>query len=116
MEWIRFALVAALLLGALVLIALALTGVFRFRFVLNRMHAAALLDTSAVMLVCLAVFAAHGFHAADWKLLMLILVLWIGSPISSHMLARLEVMTDKDLAHHLTVEGDEEEATGDDNA
>ena len=60
--------------------------------------------------------------AAAWKmasmtlLLLLVMVLWIGSPISSHMLARLEVMTDKDLAHHLTVEGTEEEATGDDNA
>ena len=116
MEWIRFALVAALIAGALVLVLLALTGVFRFRFVLNRMHAAALLDTSAVLLVTLDVFVAHGLAAADWKLLLLVLVLWVGSPISSHMLARLEVMTDEDLSHHLTVEGAEKEADGDDNA
>ena len=116
MEWLRFSFDAVLIVGALVLVAMSLIGTFRFHFVLNRMHAAALLDTGAVLLVSLAVFIAHGFLAADWKLLLLVMVLWIGSPISSHMLARLEVMTDKDLAHHLTVEGTEEEATGDDNA
>lgn len=116
MEWIRFVLVAALITAALVLVLLALLGVFRFHFVLNRMHSASLLDTCGVLLISLAVVTAHGLNAADWKLLLLILVLWIGSPISSHMLARLEVMTDKDLAHHLTVESAEEEVTSDDNA
>ena len=115
MEWIRFALVAVLIAAALVLTLLALVGVFRFRFVLNRMHSASLLDTCVVLLGSLAVAVAHGLSAANWKLLLLIMVLWIGSPISSHMLARLEVMTDKDLAHHLTVEDGGEEAVGDDN-
>ncbi len=114
MEWIRFALVALLLLGMLVLVFLALTGVFRFHFVLNRMHAAGMLDTGAVLLACVAVVVAHGIHIADLKLLMLLLVLWVGSPISSHMLSRLEVMTDPDLSHHLKME--EKEATKDDNA
>lgn len=104
MEWVRFALVAALLAGALGVVLLALLGVFRFRFVLNRMHAASMLDTAGMLLVTAAVFVAHGLDVADWKLLLLLLLLWIGSPISAHMLARLEIMTDEELTQHLTVE------------
>lgn len=104
MEWVRFALVAALLAAALGVVLLALLGVFRFRFVLNRMHAASMLDTAGMLLVTAAVFVAHGLHVADWKLLLLLLLLWIGSPISAHMLARLEIMTDEELTQHLTVE------------
>ena len=51
MEWIRFGLVAALIAGALVMVFLAITGVFRFQFVLNRMHMASLIDTGAMLLL-----------------------------------------------------------------
>ena len=107
MEWIRFGLVAALIAGALVMVFLAITGVFRFQFVLNRMHMASLIDTGAMLLLTAAVIIARGFSAADWKLLLILLLLWIGSPISSHMLAQLEVMTDNELEEHLIVEEDE---------
>lgn len=107
MEWIRFGLVTALIAGALVMVLLAITGVFRFHFVLNRMHMASLIDTGAALLLTVAVIIARGFAAADWKLLLILLLLWIGSPISSHMLAQLEVMTDDELEEHLIVEEDE---------
>ena len=106
MAWIRFGLVAALIAGALLLVLLAVTGVFRFRFVLNRMHMASLIDTGAMLLLSAAVVIARGFAAADWKLLLILLLLWLGSPISSHMLSLLEVRTDGELAEHLTVEKD----------
>ena len=67
-------------------------------------------------LIAAALLVARGIAAADWKLLLLILLLWIGSPISSHLVARLEVMTDEELAHHLTVEKPgKKEDTGNDN-
>lgn len=110
MEWFRFALTAALVVTALVTVLLSVLGVFRFHFVLNRMHSASMLDSCAVLLISLSVVVHHGLHAADWKLLLLIVFLWIGSPIASHMLARLEVMTDSDLTHHLKVEQRKKEA------
>ena len=105
MEWLRFALTAVLLTGSLLMVLLAQIGVFRFRFVLNRMHTASLIDTCGVLLTVLAAVVAMGLRPACWKLLLLVLLLWMGSPISSHLLARLEVMTDEELSHHLTVEG-----------
>jgi len=106
MAWIRFGLTAALIAGALVMVLLAVTGVFRFRFVLNRMHMASLIDTGAMILLTVAIILARGFAAADWKLLLILLLLWLGSPISSHMLSLLEVRTDGELEEHLTVEND----------
>ena len=109
MEWLRFGLTAVLLTGSLLMVLLAQIGVFRFRFVLNRMHTASLIDTCGVLLTVLAAAVAMGLRPACWKLLLLVLLLWMGSPISSHLLARLEVMTDEELSHHLTVEGKEAE-------
>ena len=101
---IRFVITAALLAAALGMVLVALVGVFRFRFVLNRMHAASMLDTFGMVLVTAAILVEQGLRTADWKLLLIVALLWIGSPISSHLLARLEVMTDDELSRHLTVE------------
>ena len=73
MEWIRFALVAALIAGALVLVLLALTGVFRFRFVLNRMHAAALCDALGIFLVLAGLAVLRGLSMAALKLVLILL-------------------------------------------
>jgi multicomponent Na+:H+ antiporter subunit G len=39
----------------------------------------------------------RGFSMDSLKLLLVIGFFWIASPVSSHMLARLEAMTDEDL-------------------
>ena len=44
-EWIRFLIGAAFLLFGLGIFAIEMIGVYRFKYVLNRMHAAAMGDT-----------------------------------------------------------------------
>lgn len=49
-EWIQFLLGVSLLIGGLFIFVVQLVGVFKFRFVLNRMHAAAMGDTLGIMI------------------------------------------------------------------
>ena len=91
LEWIRFILTAGFLLGGLMILITSVIGVYKFDYVLNRMHAAAMGDTLGI-LFCLMGLA---FSSPDmWivmKLLLIIAFLWFSSPVSSHLIARLEV-------------------------
>ena len=57
-------------------------GLFRFHYVLNRMHAAALGDTLGILFV---------------RLGLIICFLWLASPVSSHLLAKAEFVTFKHI-------------------
>ena len=48
LEWIRFLAGAALLVCGLGIFTVELIGVYRFKYVLNRMHAAAMGDTLGI--------------------------------------------------------------------
>ena len=65
LEILRFIIGTIVLTIGLLTFALEVFGTYRYEFVLNRMHAAAL-----------------------------------GSPVSSHLISRLEVMTDETLPEH----------------
>ena len=47
-EWVRFLAGTALLVSGLIIFAIEMIGVFRFKYVLNRMHAAAMGDTLGI--------------------------------------------------------------------
>lgn len=94
-DWLRFCVAAALIVGGLIVAGVATFGVFKFKFSLNRMHAAAMNDTLAIMFVLLGLIVINGFNFISLKLLLIILFLWFASPVSSHLLARLEVEVDK---------------------
>ena len=102
-EWILFGLTALLLLMAAATIAVSLLGVYRFNFALNRMHAASMIDTLGMLFVVLALCISTGFGFALLKLLLVLCFLWIGSPVASHLVSRLEVLTDSELNRHLTL-------------
>ena len=101
--WIRFGLVAALLLSGLFTLIVALLGLFRFNFALNRIHAAAMADTLSLLLFIAGVAVAVGSHAVAWKLALVVALQWCTSPLSSHMLSKFEYMTDGDLAAHVDI-------------
>ena len=69
MEWVRFCFAALLLLSGLVMEIIAVFGVYKFKFVLNRMHSAAIGDTLALLLVLAGLFVMKGFCLFSWKLL-----------------------------------------------
>ena len=53
LEWIKFIIGAAFIITGIIVAIVATFGVFRFKFVLNRMHAAAMGDTLALASVLL---------------------------------------------------------------
>ena len=100
-EWIRFALSALLAACGIVVIAISVLGVFRFRFVLNRMQCAAIIDTLGALLLLGSLMLASPAPAYFWKLLCIVLFLWIGSPITAHLVSRMELRTDEDALSHM---------------
>lgn len=99
-EWIRFLAGAVLLLIGLLIFLVQMIGVFRFKYVLNRMHAAAMGDTLGIGCCLLGLIVMSGFSFTSLKLLLVIIFLWFSSPVSSHLIARLEVATDEEPEKH----------------
>lgn len=99
-EWIRFLAGAALLLIGLLIFLIQMVGVFRFKYVLNRMHAAAMGDTLGIGCCLLGLIVMSGINFTSLKLLFVIIFLWFSSPVSSHLIARLEVTTDEEPEKH----------------
>lgn len=116
-EWIRFIIGLVFIAVGLLIFVLELLGVFHFKFVLNRMHAAALGDTLGLgsLLIGLMIFSGINFTTA--KLMLVTIFLWCSSPVSSHLIARLEVMTNASLEKDCEVPQQLKEsiAAGDEN-
>lgn len=104
MEWIKFCFVALFFIVAVVMAAIAVFGTYKFKFVLNRMHAAAMCDTFVLMLALLGVCIFYGFSMPMLKAVLIIVILWFSSPVASHLIARLEVTTNKDLKKECEME------------
>ena len=83
------------ILGVMVFIT-ATFGIFKFKYVLNRMHAAALGDTLGILLMTLGGIIWYGFGFVSLKVALILGFLWITSPVASHFIAKLEYTTDPD--------------------
>ncbi len=99
-EWIRFLIGAALVICGLLIFTIELIGVFKFKYVLNRMQAAAMGDTLGIGMALLGLIVMNGLNFTSLKLLLVIVFLWFSSPTSSHLIARLEVTTNEDTEPH----------------
>ncbi len=99
-EWIRFLIGAVLLLLGLGIFAVEMIGVFRFQYVLNRMHAAAMGDTLGIGFSLVGLIVMNGANLTSLKLFLVVCFLWFSSPTSSHLIARLEVTTDQEKENH----------------
>ena len=91
LAWFRFALTALFLIAALFVLGLSMFGVFRFKYVLNRMHAAAMGDTMGLFLALLGLAVSAPDFITVIKFFLITAFLWIASPVSSHLIARLEL-------------------------
>ena len=103
LEWLRFALAAALMACGLAFLISSVVGVYRFRYVLNRMHAAALGDTLGILLIVLGLAVIGGFSFTSLKILLLVVLWWLSSPVASHLISRLEVTTNQELEKHMAI-------------
>lgn len=97
LEWIRFIFGTILLLGGLVVFFVELFGIYKFKYVLNRMHAAATGDTLGIALSLIGLIVMNGINFTSLKMLLVVTFLWLASPVSSHMIARFEVTTNEEL-------------------
>lgn len=102
-EWIRFLFGALFMICGLLIFLIEMIGVFRFKYVLNRMHAAAMGDTLGIGFSLVGLMIISGLNFTSLKLLCVIVFLWFSSPTSSHLIARLEVATDEQRSEHYTV-------------
>lgn len=97
LEWIRFVIGTMILLVGLCTFALELFGSFRFSFVINRMHAAAIGDTLGIGISLIGLMIFSGINFTTVKLFLVIIFLWLASPVSSHLIARFEVITNEKI-------------------
>lgn len=100
-EWIRFWVVACILAAGILCFVLEVAGIFRFGYVLNRMHASGIGDTMGILFVVLSLMIASGWNAATLKLLLLIIFMWLTSPTSTHFLSMVEMNTNPYLELHV---------------
>src|SRR5574344_1919143 len=82
----------------------AVLGLFRFRTALNRMHAAAVGDALGIFCVLAGLVLLHGLTLPAFKTLLILLFLWLTSPVTSHLLARMELDTNPTAESECEVE------------
>ena len=96
LEWIRFFVGAIFIIMGIATFTIELLGVFHLKYVLNRMHMAATGDTLGILLSLVGLMFMSGFSFTTLKLGLVIIFFWFSSPVSSHLISRLEVTTNPD--------------------
>ncbi len=97
LEWFQFSIGALLILNGLFIFAIELYGVYKLQYVLNRMHAAAMGDTLGILSTFSGLMVISGWNFTSVKLGLVILFFWFASPVSSHLISRLEVTTNEKI-------------------
>ena len=110
MEWIRFILGIAFIIMGLLIFVIQLIGVYKFKYILNRMHAAGMGDTMGISLCLIGTMFLFGWGFTSFKIALIVVFLWLASPVSSHLISNLEVVTNEELEKYCKIEKEEEEA------
>ncbi|MCR4672623.1 MAG: monovalent cation/H(+) antiporter subunit G [Lachnospiraceae bacterium] len=100
-EWIRFWIIAVILILGLIAFILAVIGVNRFSFVMNRMHSAGVGDSLGLMIVIIAMIIFSGSVMTALKLALLVVFMWFTAPTATHFLSQIEFYTNKQLEDHV---------------
>ncbi|MCR5733835.1 MAG: monovalent cation/H(+) antiporter subunit G [Lachnospiraceae bacterium] len=103
-EWIRLILGLVLLAISLFIFASEIIGIFKMKYVLNRMHAAAMGDTLGLLCALLGLMFISGLNFTTLKMVLVLVFLWITSPVSGHLISRMETYTNDSLTHYLKKE------------
>ena len=96
-----------MLLVGLGIFVIQIFGVFKFKYVLNRMHAAAMGDTLGIGISMTGLIILSGLNVTSLKMALIIVFLWLASPVSSHLISRLEVTTNENLREHCELPTDD---------
>lgn len=105
-DWTIFFVSNTFILLGLFIACTAIIGLYRFNFVINRMHAAAMNDTLGILLVLVGLMIQSGIQYATLKMLIIIIFFWFASPVSGHLITKMQITIDK---HEAQFEGKEPE-------
>ena len=101
LEWIRFGVSAVLLIFGLFCFAAAVLGVFRFGFVMNRVHASGIGDTLGLLCVIASCVISCGVNITSAKLILVLVFLWFTSPVSAHFLGQVEFTNNRNPGKYM---------------
>ena len=105
---IRFVVGLGFIILGVCLFITEMIGIFKFKYVLNRMHVAGMGDTMGLSLSLIGTIILSGFNFTSLKMGLVIVFLWLASPVASHLIARLEVTTNEELENYCKLpEGEE---------
>lgn len=104
MEQFRLIAGTVLIILGLFIFCVATLGLFRFRYVLNRVHVAAKCDSLAVFLVCIGLMFFTANAGNILKLLLIIVFMWLSNPVAAHLICKIEAETNDKLADYCKVE------------
>ena len=97
MEQYRIIAGAIFVVAGVFVFIVATAGLFRFHYVLNRVHVAAKCDSLGVLLVCAGLMFFSGAWATILKLCLVIAFMWLANPVASHLICKIEVETNNRL-------------------
>lgn len=97
MEIFRFVLAAIFIVSGLLLFGIATMGLYRLKYILNRVHASAKCDTLAGVLVLTGICIITGLSFTTLKIIAIAAFIWLTNPVSVFMISRAEVNTNPKL-------------------
>lgn len=115
LKWTQFILGTGMLLLGLFTFVVQILGVFKFKYVLNRMHAAAMGDTLGIGISLIGLMILSGFNFTTLKMGLVVVFLWCASPVSSHLISRLEATTNPHLDNYCEVSNEIKEYLEEEN-
>ena len=97
MELIRLIFMIFFISLGIFVFGIATFGLFKFDYILNRVHVAAMCDTLASLFVIIGLMFYTGLSITTLKLFLVVVFLWLSNPVGTHLIGQTEVITNKDL-------------------
>ena len=106
MAWLQLIAGGIFIVIGLLTLCVSVFGVYRFHYVLNRMHSAAMGDSLVILFIIFGLMILSGFQFGTLKLALIIVFFWLAGPVSSHMIGQMEVLTNEKLTEECEVPRD----------
>lgn len=79
-------------------------GLYRMKYVLNRIHAAAVGDSMGIFCIVVGLMLLRGWSMTTAKMLLIPAFLWLTNPVAGHLVGAMEVWTNPNLEKECEVE------------
>jgi len=103
MEILRFVLATVFLTSGIIVFGVATLGLYRLKYVLNRIHASSKCDTLGGMLMLIGICIIAGFSFTTLKIIALVVFVWLTNPLAIFMIGRAEVLTNPNLEDEVSI-------------